>query len=172
MSGTEREILNTFRYLLDIADSQDFLSASNGKGVSGYLKTALEALALERLRRRGGSRRSSREVPRRGVVRRPRVEEQEAGSLFHARSNTDVDQIRDIILHSKRFARKAAITDFAAHFGLRVLIKAKDSRTRAAQKLANALISSPEAVKARALSTLFEMSDDQTRGWFDVIQRG
>jgi len=85
-------------------------------------------------------------------------------------NKTEMDQIYEILIHSKQFSVKTGMMNLVKLLGFDVVFSKKDSRARAARRLAMAIASSPEQIKKKALSMLYEMSDNQTRGWIDIIR--
>ena len=167
----ENEIHKELRHLVKLADSRDFLKASKRKDISGYMKSAMEFLALECLEKSSTLGNSSRIAYHKEITRNSRFKISDA--VFRSdrmATKTEADQIYEILINSKLLANKNAIMNLAKHIGLHVSINKKDSRVRAAKILAKAIACSSEQIKKKYFSIFNEMVHDQTKGWFDVIR--
>ena len=171
MKPTENEIFNELDHLLRNANPRDFLMACKRKSISKYMKSALEFLALECLEKTSNSKNSNVTESYRRTQKIPRLEKKDiivrsGGTGIKA----ETDQLYEALISSKRVTDKSAIEHFAKYIGLKITFNKKDSKTRAARKLAKAIASSPEQIKKDFLSMLNENFDDQTKGWFDIIR--
>jgi len=171
MKESQYEIVKDLHFLLETKNPQDFLAASKRRGISTYLKSALEYLALEclsKLNKRNlfedelnsPHRFSKSATKRKDPTRR----------LYEVSGKNEISQIYEIVINSRRFSRKEAINNFARKFNLVVPINKKDSRSRAANKLAKAIFHSPNNKQKQILNVLLEDVDKQTKGWLDIIR--
>ncbi len=171
MNGKENEILDRIFALLDMTNPEMLLRASKSRGISSHVKIALEAFALETLRRSNKRRNPRQHLSNDAIMnKRGKFGRKTEGYSRVSQGNTEVDQIADILLSSKRFASKAAIVNFAKLNKLQVDIGSKDSKARAAKKLSKAIVVCPVQEKKKTLAMLYEMFGEQTRGWIDIIR--
>lgn len=171
MKSIENEIFNELEHLLRNADPEDFLRACKRKSISKYVKSALEYLALECLEKTSNLKNSNmtesyKQTPQMSLLDKRDM----AFRSGRTGTKTETDRIHEVLINSKRFANKSAMADFAKYIGFKIIFNKKDSRSRVARKLAIAIASSQDQTKKRALSILYEMLDNQTKGWFDIIR--
>jgi hypothetical protein len=166
----ENQILNKLLRIVEDTDPREFLKASKCRGISKHMRFAMEQLALECLEKSCNSRSLDfntriRPTPQKShLLRRNNI-----FSPNKAAITSEIDQIYEILINSKKLLNKTAMIDFAEYVGIQVSLDKKDSRVRAAKKLAKAIVFSPERIKEKSLSILKDMMGDQTQGWFDII---
>jgi hypothetical protein len=167
----DNEIIDTLRKMLNFADPKKILEASKRKDISIHMRNALEHLALESLERSGNLKNSNGSLfyKHRPQKKHPDISK-EVIQPKTTINKTETDQIYEILIHSKQFSVKTGMMNLVKLLGFDVVFSKKDSRARAARKLAMAIASSPEQIKKKALPMLYEMSDNQTRGWIDIIR--
>ena len=170
MKSVENKILSELRHLVRNAGPEEFLKVSKRRDISDHMKSAMEFLALECLGKSSNLKKSSMTKSYKRTPQRSRLYKRDVTFRSdRTGSKTEADQIYDILINSKRLATKIALTDFAKYIGFHITINTKDSRARAAKKLAKAIASSSEGIKRKTLSMLNEKLDAQTQGWFDII---
>lgn len=170
MKSVENKILSELRHLVRNAGPEEFLKVSKRRDISDHMKSAMEFLALECLGKSSNLKSSSIPAYYKRTPQRSRLHKKESTFRSGATgTKTEIDQIYEILVNSKRLINKIAMADFAKYTGLHATINTKDSRVRAARKLARAIAFSPERIKKKSLSLLNEMVGDQTQGWLDII---
>ena len=170
MGVKEREILDRIYALLQIASPEVLLRASEVRAISAHVKVALEALALEALGDSARRHDYGPDVSEQEILHRRTPAARSAVYSAGGQRQGDVEQITDILVNSKRFASKADILAFSNDARLSVDVSSKDSRARAARKLAKAIVECPRRRKERVLAMLYDMFGEQTRGWIDIIR--
>jgi hypothetical protein len=168
MSDVLHDILSRIHGLLSIASPTDLRRASEFPGISRPMRAALRELARERLRTW-----SPDDSRRQATLDFDRQEEgHKPPSAYRYPVGTDAseEQIYQIIRHCRAFHDKQAIVRFADLVGVAPGILAKDSRDRAARKLATSIAGAPYSLKRRALAALLDTDDRQTEGWFGLIK--
>lgn len=171
MKESQDEIVKDLHFLLETKTPYDFLAASKRRGISTYLKSSLEYLALECLSKLNKRNLYEAELHSPHRVSKPATKRKAPTQrLYGVSGKIDISQIYEIVINSRRFSRKDAINNFARKFNLVVPINKKDSRSRAANKLAKAIFYSPINKQKQILSALLEDVDKQTKGWLDIIR--
>jgi hypothetical protein len=156
-------ILSDVHRLLSQYSPDDFVAASRYSGVSDTIRSILLALARET----GPSRQQSvNELSHRENLQQ-NLDSKRRQSVRQPPSR---DRILDAILKSPRFANSRAILEYASAHGLTVRTKPKDGKERLARRLAAAIESAPESVRADVLAGLEWEKGSQTQGWIDVIK--
>jgi len=171
MKPTKKEILNELDHLLKISNPGDFLMACKRKNISKYMKSALEFLALECLEKTSNLKNSNMAKSYGRTPQKPLLEKRD--TIARSRglgTKVETDQLYEALISSKRVTDKSAIENFAKYIGLKITFNKKDSKTRAARKLAKEIASSPEQIKKNFHSMLNENIDDQTKGWINIIR--
>lgn len=156
-------ILSDVHRLLSQYAPDDFVAASRYSGVSDTIRSVLLALASET----GPSRQQSVNELRRREDLKQHPDDKRQPSL---RQPPTKDRILDAILKSPRFANSRAIVDYASVYGFNIQAKPKDGKERVARRLAAAIESAPDHVRADMLVGLEREKGNQTQGWIDVIK--
>jgi len=157
-------ILSDVHRLLSQYAPDDFVAASRYCGVSDTIRSVLLALASET----GPSRQQSVNELR----RRKDQEYLDDKRRPPLRQSPTRDRILEAILKSPRFANSRAILAYASMHGLNIHAKPKDGKVRLARRLAAAIESASEQVRADMLVKLEGEKGNQTQGWIDVIKSG
>lgn len=156
-------ILSDVHRLLSQYAPDDFIAASRYPGVSDTIRSILVALAQEA----GPSRHESISKLSRKNNSQENLDSKRRRNVHQPPSRNG---IFDAILKSPRFATPRAILEYASAHGLIVRTKPKDGKERLARRLAAAIESAPESVRADIFAELNREKGSQTQGWIDVIK--
>ena len=156
-------ILSEVHRLLGQYSAGDFVAASRYPGLSGGIRSILLCLAGETEPQQPHS---SHDVRSKAEVQRSPDSKTRQSSKQHVSG----DGILEVISKSPRLTSPRGILDFASGHGLNIRSKPKDGRDRLARRLAAAIESAPESVRATLLAALDWKPGSQTQGWIDVIK--
>jgi hypothetical protein len=154
-------ILSDLHRLLSTYQSEDFLEASRYTGLPSSLKDALISLATEaRLENEQSTVSEKKSTTRHNTV----------SAKPTAQIDSNGTALAELILRSEYGASNASIVNFARSYGLKLETRAKESRERAARRLAGLIQGLPDTKRKQVSTALIERTDSQTQGWINVIK--
>ena len=81
------------------------------------------------------------------------------------------EQVYEVVMSSPKLSTKKGILSFADDCNLDVKISSKDSKARAARKLARAIALAAPRHRVDVIGALIKGHDSQTQGWVEVIRK-
>ncbi len=151
-----------YRLLSDYVPA-DFLRASRYAGATPHLKEALQALALE-------AEASSIASPRQPLTQSGSISNSVPNVPLNKGQRTEKSDIVSLISQSPRFDSTRAILQFAKQVGLDVESRPKEGKERLANRVAEAILQTPDLRRSQIIAQLVRSGDEQTQGWIDVIK--
>ncbi len=155
-------ILSDLHRLLSVYSATDLAQASEYRGISPRVRTALRALTDESGVDSGGlaPRQSGREKPEWAV----------SGAPPSGSSDLATEIVSAIRNQAGRFSSTSSILQFAKDAGLSVQARNKESRERLSRRVAEAILQVKEPRRSQIVSLIAGVSDSQTQGWINVIK--
>jgi hypothetical protein len=148
-------LLAELHKLLSTYRAVDFLDASNYAGTPRHLREALRALAQEAPRGVNGTQNE-----------KARPERKKGGN-----GRRESPNLLALIRRSPYFKSTSSMIKFAEGIGLKLPVRAKESRDRVARRLISLIDELPDAKKDQVVDDLLGRKNNQTQGWIEVISR-
>lgn len=146
-------VAELYRFLASF-DQAAISAASKLPSISENLRRALTALHQEATSQRAGSASQATS----------------ANSSTKRKNGGSLDPL-GLLTDKKKFSSKRELYELAKLLGIKIKEDAKDSRDRAARRIANAVIDDPDACE-KLYDLMGAAKDTQTAGWFELIRRG
>lgn len=151
-------LLADLHKLLSSYKSSDFLDATKYAGSSAALRDALRALAREAPIQLEDKLRISKDEKARNQRKQ----------LGNGRSSSA--NLLAAVRRSPYFKSTSALVEYADSIGLKLPVRAKESRDRVARRLVTLINDLPDSKKDQVIDEFFRRRNNQTQGWIEVIR--